>query len=147
MKLDYEYYNDDYIVLENGDVFKKLKRINNKRGYHDVSIYGNKIKLHRVVMEAFKGKSKLTVDHIDGDKKNNNLTNLRYMTQGDNTRAMFKRIGTEHLKENAKGKRKGHELTIKGVNYESFSQASRELNIPLTTLNRKYKAGRCGNED
>lgn len=90
-------------------------------------------------MEAFKGKSELTVDHIDGDKKNNNLENLRYLTQGDNTRAMFARIGTKHLIENAKGKRKGIAVEYNGKKYESIAKASRELAIPITTLRRKLK--------
>ena len=37
-------------------------------------------------MEAFKGKSDLTVDHIDGNKLNNNLSNLEYVTAQENTK-------------------------------------------------------------
>ena len=32
-----------------------------------------------------------TVDHIDADTRNNRASNLRWMSQGDNTRAYFER--------------------------------------------------------
>jgi hypothetical protein len=35
-------------------------------------------------MASFVGKSDLYVDHIDGDKTNNNLSNLRYVTNSEN---------------------------------------------------------------
>ena len=42
--------------------------------------------VHRIVMEAFKGKSDLTVDHIDGNKLNNSLDNLEYVTIQENVK-------------------------------------------------------------
>ena len=42
--------------------------------------------VHRLVIETFRGESDLTVDHIDGNKLNNCLSNLQYMTRADNTR-------------------------------------------------------------
>lgn len=41
-------------------------------------------RVHRLVMLAFVGESKLAVDHIDGNKENNHLTNLRYCTNREN---------------------------------------------------------------
>ncbi len=43
-------------------------------------------KVHRLVMSAFCGESLLHVNHIDGDKLNNNLYNLEYVTPRDNVR-------------------------------------------------------------
>lgn len=40
--------------------------------------------VHRLVMESFVGINKLEVDHIDGDKSNNQLSNLRYCTSREN---------------------------------------------------------------
>ena len=59
-------------------------------GYLQVYIsYNNKKKsafVHRLVIETFKGESDLTVDHIDGNKLNNNLDNLQYLPLEENTR-------------------------------------------------------------
>ena len=46
------------------------------------------IKIHRLVAEAFipKTDGKEFVDHIDGDRQNNNVNNLRWCTQAENKR-------------------------------------------------------------
>ena len=61
-----------------------LKPHVDKYGYLYVSIRGHNRKIHRLVMEAFVGKSNLTVNHKDEDKTNNHLDNLEYMTSRDN---------------------------------------------------------------
>lgn len=59
-------------------------------GYYCVSLWKNHkmklVKIHRLVAEAFLGKSELTVNHKDGNKQNNNVYNLEYLTSADNTR-------------------------------------------------------------
>ena len=60
-----------------------------KNGYPIVTVSDGKIakkkKVHRLVMAAFVGESNMTVDHIDENKKNNRLENLRYATVRQNT--------------------------------------------------------------
>lgn len=66
-----------------------LSSNDNGRGYLSVmlAIEGKYFRryIHRLVMEAFNGHSDLTVDHINSDKSNNKLENLRYLTQRENT--------------------------------------------------------------
>src|SRR5699024_3427501 len=65
-----------------------ILKLTNSNGYKCVGISNEsgskKVYVHRLVMEAFEGKSELQVDHIDRDKSNNNLSNLRYCTPREN---------------------------------------------------------------
>lgn len=55
-------------------------------GYVQVTVYGRKQYLHRVVWEAFNGNipKGLQIRHLDGNKQNNALSNLAVGTQSDN---------------------------------------------------------------
>jgi hypothetical protein len=107
-------YNGLYSITENGDVIshrygeKKLKLIE-QHGYLHICLSNKdgEVKKHRVhtlVARAFcKGKSKKRnqINHIDGNKKNNNYLNLEYCTQQENiTHAMemglFNQVGEEN---------------------------------------------------
>lgn len=72
---------------------KILSRLDNGKGYKQVTLPGGKKALiHRLVagafMDGFDGSSEL--DHIDGDKENNNINNLRMVTRAENNMG-FKR--------------------------------------------------------
>lgn len=81
-------YNNGRIQKHKGRVLKP--GISNS-GYEQVVLYNdnghNKKTVHRLVLEAFKphvNMSDLEVNHIDGDKLNNHLTNLEWVTRRDN---------------------------------------------------------------
>lgn len=57
-----------------------MKPIASSNGYWMLRVNNKKMLAHRIILEAFKGKSDLTVDHIDGNKLNNSLDNLEYVT-------------------------------------------------------------------
>jgi hypothetical protein len=69
---------------------KLLKNRDNGNGYHYLCLYKNKkpkyIGLHRVVAYSFLRESgkNLVVNHIDGNKKNNTISNLELVTQNQN---------------------------------------------------------------
>lgn len=48
-------------------------------------------KVHKLVMLHFVGQSDLTIDHLDGNKDNNKLDNLEYVTQRENVSRHYKR--------------------------------------------------------
>jgi len=57
-------------------------------GYYQVKLNGKKYYLHRLLAQAFipNPENKPFVDHIDGDRKNNALSNLRWCTHAENMR-------------------------------------------------------------
>ncbi|WP_170974708.1 HNH endonuclease [Citrobacter sp. TBCS-15] len=93
-------------------------------------------------MEAFRGKSGLTVDHKDGNKENNSLSNLEYVTQAENTRRMFERVGTDHLKNNFNGELHGcKKLVYKGLKFNSINELARKMGLSRTTVKNRIKKG------
>lgn len=89
-------FDNKYEISSDGQVRNKntgkLLTIDysNRSGYARVTLYYNNTKtrylLHRLVMECFVGKSSKEVNHIDGNKKNNSLSNLEYVTRIENER-------------------------------------------------------------
>jgi hypothetical protein len=61
----------------------------NARGYMEVRVGGFNCHVHRIIAEAFLSKFSdfPQVDHIDGNKANNDISNLRMATHASNLRA------------------------------------------------------------
>lgn len=101
-----------YKVSNLGNVFSirnniNLKKCFDKDKYHQVTLTVNgkskSKRVHRLVIEAFEGKSSLHVDHINGVKTDNRLSNLRYVTPRINNmhRTTMKRgfVGVKYYQE------------------------------------------------
>lgn len=110
-----------------------LKPSSDKSGYQIVSLVKDGVKktktVHRIVIEAYKGKSSLDTNHINGDKADNRLANLEYVTKSQNTRhAISKGLFRPNSDKIAKEKRKPvvqYSLDGKLMNkYDSAHQAS-----------------------
>jgi hypothetical protein len=69
-------------------------------GYWLISVGGNRKLAHRVVWEMHNGPipPKMVVDHIDGDKKNNKISNLQLLSNKDNCRKQRKRESASKYK-------------------------------------------------
>jgi len=65
-----------------------LKPYENSKGYLRVKVQGKDIFVHKFVWEAYNGlidsNDGLTINHVDGKKSNNALSNLRRITMSDN---------------------------------------------------------------
>ena len=122
---------DNLIVLENGKIYIEMKNkckltglTKTKTGYLRVSVKGKDMYVHRLVMLAFYGKSDLTVDHIDGNKENNNLNNLEYVTQTENAKRF-------HDKK----------VLWNGKEFRSFNDLSRYVGVANSTAWKNYSKG------
>lgn len=93
---DYVYLEDyELTVFRNGDAYnnrgKKLSAYPDRLGYMKLSLSlsnGKRktVSVHRMMALAFipKPENKSDVNHIDGNKKNNNLKNLEWLTPQEN---------------------------------------------------------------
>lgn len=86
---------EGYSINENGLVKNKqgkiMKTRKDKYGYERLNLQkeGKKVteKIHRLVMTTFnpvENANNMTVDHIDGNLSNNNISNLRWVYLGEN---------------------------------------------------------------
>ena len=82
-------YKDGRVGKYKGKVLKPY--VNKSTGYEHLNLSndgkGNTKTVHRLVLEAFKphvNMNNLDVNHIDGNKLNNHLTNLEWLTRRDN---------------------------------------------------------------
>lgn len=101
-------YSDRYSIDKDGNVYshwykwsKKAILLNHRKdkcGYIKVHLSKNNVgvqkTLHRLLAQAFipNPKNKRTVNHIDGNKSNNSLSNLEWATYSENSQHAF-RVG------------------------------------------------------
>lgn len=85
-----------YILFSNGDIFiadtaHKLKPFLNGAGYLSVKLNGKTFRVHRLIGENFipNPDNKPCINHIDGVKTNNKISNLEWCTQSENIKHAF----------------------------------------------------------
>lgn len=108
---------------------ERLINIHLNRGYQNVALCregrASTKKVHRLVMEAWRGKQDLDVNHIDGNKENNNLSNLEYCSHADNM---------SHAYKNGKYRRNIIQCKNTGKSFNSIKEAAESLGIKRETL-------------
>ena len=150
-------YESLYEVTENGDIFACERTVKSGKNYKSERLYirqekparldkygykrvtlckNGKLKtitIHRIVATAFlEGNSKLTVNHIDGNKLNNHYSNLEFISSSENVKHAHRigivpkgvrKVGTENKKS------KLSEVQVKEI---------RESNLSLRKLANAY---------
>lgn len=89
----------DYIITEKGEIInkrngKKVKPQPNGKGYLRVSIGGKMRFVHRLVAEKYvpNPENKPQVNHKDGNKLNNSVENLEWVTNMENRQHAVKNL-------------------------------------------------------
>jgi len=123
---------------------KILKSIVSTKGYLQVGLYKNNsmtiYQVHRLVLLTFQGDCPegLQVNHIDGNRKNNNLENLEYVTPSENLLHSFNILG-----------RKGFGIGSCGESHGSSKLTDQEVKkirskYSKETVTRRELAGKYG---
>lgn len=123
-------------VSDNGDIlnyetnlFYKLS-INN--GYKTFHYQGHNFAVNRLVASAFipTNDYSLVVDHIDGDKLNNNKNNLQWLTQKENIAKV--NVETSHARKVIQKDLDGKVIKI----FDTITIAAKEIGCDRALINR-----------
>ena len=108
----------------------KILKIQLKRGYTYTSLTNQKTKhfsIHRLVWEAFNCTipEGMQIDHIDGDKTNNKLSNLRVVTPKENSNNP---VTLERVKESNRKK-------ARNLEWREKMRKSKKRSTPVVQIN------------
>lgn len=124
-------YND-----KDGFIYYKGKKLYEEiiNGYVVVTCNGQRKRKHRLVWEIVNKKEipkGLVINHIDGNKLNNNPNNLEVVTNKENTQKWAETQDKDELLKNFEGKKvyAYNIFTFKETKYNKIMDASRDLEI------------------
>lgn len=157
--------NPNYSINRNGEIRNdatgKIKKPyeNKVNGYMTVDLYGNnkstKVTVHRLLAEAFipNPYGKPCIDHKDGDRQNNSLSNLRWATYSENNSRFntngvrSERIVVTKYKEQRKKRGGGHIAwgEIESIQYfDKIKDCAEHFECTQANITLMLKSGTIG---
>lgn len=152
--------NTNYSINKKGQVRNdntgRLKKatLSKKNGYLYIDLYDKnkrkKFTLHRLMAEAFipNPENKPCIDHIDKNRKNCSIKNLRWVTFPENNKGVrSEKIASIHYKEKRKKRGGGHEkwLDIDVIKYfDCISDAAKYFKVCLSNISLMLEKGTIG---
>lgn len=145
---DIEGYNDNYTVSENGDIYSKKRNIIMKSALgqlyllvslrHEGRSFTKTV--HRLVAEHFipNPLNKPEVNHIDGNKLNNNVCNLEWVTSSENSLHAIK-TGLQKPTKPHLGKKLGVTSKYRNVMRDRKTWRARVKNDGKILTNKNFK--------
>ena len=140
---------NNYSVNENGevrnDISGKIKSayVCKANGYYYVDLWENnkckKMQIHRIIAEAFipNPENKPTVDHADGNRRNNRIDNLRWATYSEQN-SRFNTYGVRSEKIYAE-KENGEKIC-----FNQISEAAKYFGCTIGNISQMLKKGTFG---
>lgn len=117
----------------------------NPKGYVHIRVNNNDgvkstIRVHRAVAEAFLSNpdNKPQVNHIDGNKSNNIITNLEWCTNGENQIHAYKNGLNHHSEKSGRPKKSVIQIDAKTgrvvCEYDSIAEAAKAVKCKTSSL-------------
>ena len=130
---DYE----DYLIFEDGGVFSIKRNIflkprKDKYGYLKINLWKNNkrksFSIHRLIALHYipNPENKPCIDHIDRNRSNNNIDNLRWATHSENQINTIVNKNNKLKEKNIKKKGNGFQVRIRR-NYLNYSKYKKTL--------------------
>lgn len=95
-----EYHSDGYFVWKKGHPgYSAGSRVGGKHpsGYYQAHVRGKRWQMHRLVFLYHHGYLPEIIDHINGDKEDNRIENLRPVTKAQNSWNMKGWVGNKNV--------------------------------------------------
>lgn len=110
--------------------WRELAHNDTRTGYIVVRYKRKKLSLHRIMYAKFVGKleADLTINHKNGNPKDNSPSNLELVTQADNALHSFRVLNRKHVKGN----------TVIDLAIANTIREEHKTGIPYSKLSLKY---------
>lgn len=141
--------NENYSINEKGEIKNNITKkilspsINKDSGYYQIDLWKNnksrKYTLHRLVANNFipNLENKPTVDHIDGNRLNNDISNLRWATYSEqNSRFNTFGVRSEKIKV----------INVNGEEliFNRIKDVAEHFNCNISNISQMLKKGTFG---